>query len=284
MVFRRLNKRFRTNESGQIAIATALLAVPMLLVTSIAIDSNRSHSHRVKLQAALDSAALAAVADQTLTENERHADAEERFWANISREQDVKFAASSLKSSRVDVEAKMMIPTIFAGLIGRESVEFSASASAELVKGSTVCMLALDPDSGRSFEVTQGGYLDANCTVQVNSRHDQASVVDHGGMAQAQSFCIGGGTVGEHLPFVNTECSTLADPYQNMLIPTLNEPCVNQQELNELIADWRSDRDAVENHEIEENQRWAEALAAGQTFYPTFFEKTTSSQEIIVKA
>ena len=164
MFFRRLNKRFRTNESGQIAIATALLAVPMLLVTSIAIDSNRSHSHRVKLQSALDSAALAAVADQTLNESERNADAEKRFWANISSEQDVKFTASSPTSNRVDVDAKMMIPTIFAGLIGRESVEFSASASAEITKGSTVCMLALDPDSNRAFEVTTGASLQANCT------------------------------------------------------------------------------------------------------------------------
>ncbi len=273
MVVQRKKKNFKSNESGQIAVATAILAVPLLLVISIAIDSNRSHSHRVKLQSALDSAALAAVADQTLTERERNLQAEERFWANMSGENGVKFGVVDSKSNQVEVQGKMMIPTIFAGLIGHESVEFSAKSSAEIVKGSTVCMLALDPDSGRSFEVTRGASLDANCTVQVNSRHEQASVVDHGGMAKAQSFCIGGGIIGEHFPFVNTECSTLADPYQNMFVPRLNEPCVDQQALLELIADWRSGRDAVESHEAQENQRWAEAKAAGQPFQPTFFEK-----------
>ena len=273
MVFRRLNKRFRTNESGQIAIATALLAVPMLLVTSIAIDSNRSHSHRVKLQSALDSAALAAVADQTLTESERNADAEERFWANISREQDVKFAASSPKSSRVDVEAKMMIPTIFAGLIGRESVEFSASASAEITKGSTVCMLALDPDSNRAFEVTTGASLQANCTVQVNSLSKVASVVDHGGTATAKSFCVGGNASGKHSPFVNTECSTLSDPYANLEIPKTNLPCENFTELTALLNDWRSARNAVDVHNSGQEAAAEQAKEFGYDFVPNFVEK-----------
>jgi len=134
-------------------------------------------------------------------------------------------------------------------------------------------MLALDPISGRSFEVTSGASLDANCSVQVNSVDKQASVVDHGGRAQAESFCIGGGVYGDHLPYVNTECSTLDDPYQNLEIKKPNEPCVDQAALTALVEDWRSSRDAVENHEIEEHERWDAALAAGQEWYPTFFEK-----------
>jgi len=268
-----LAKRYFANESGQVAAITAVLAVPLMLGVSIAMDSNLTDRHRTRLQSALDNAALAAISDQTLSPAARNAHAEDRFWANISSENTINFQVVSSEDNKIELEAQMTVPTLFAGIIGRDTVDLKATAAAELVKGSTVCMLALDPDSGRSFEVTQGATLDANCTIQVNSLHKQASVVDHGGQARAESFCIGGGVQGPHFPFVNTECSTLGDPYQTLDLPLPTEACIDQNKLIALTQDWRSVRDAVENHEIEENQRWADALAAGQTWYPTYFEK-----------
>ena len=48
---------------------------------------------------------------------------------------------------------------------------------------------------------------------------------------------------------------------------------MDQNELDELLNDWRSTRDAVENHEIFEDKRVAEARANGEVVYPTYFEK-----------
>jgi len=53
-------------------------------------------------------------------------------------------------------------------------------------------MLALDQHSPRAFEVSQGATLDANRGIQVNSLSEFASVVDHGGKAVAESFCVAG--------------------------------------------------------------------------------------------
>ena len=109
-------------------------------------------------------------------------------------------------------------------------------------------MLALDPDSNRAFEVTTGATLQANCKVQVNSVSKVASVVDHGGKATAESFCVGGDASGEHAPYVNTECGTLTDPYADLEIPETSLPCENFTDLQALLGDWRSSRDAVDVH------------------------------------
>ena len=175
----KLTDRYVANESGQVAVITAVAAIPLLLGVSLAIDSNRSDGARVKMQAALDSAAIAAVSNQTITSDERTEYAENRFQANMSEEKNVKFSATS-SENRIDVTGTIAIDTMFAGIIGKETIQVNANSAAELVKGTTVCMLALDPNSNRSFEVTTGAKLQANCAVQVNSVEKQASVVDHG--------------------------------------------------------------------------------------------------------
>jgi len=268
-----LSKKFLANDRGQVAVITAVSALPLMLVVSIAMDTHVTQRAHTKLQSALDNAALAAISDQTLAIQDRDQHAADRFWANMHGEDNVDFKVTSSQIHRIDIAGEVQVDTLFAGVIGRETNTLKASSAAEITKGSTVCMLALDPDSGRSFEVSQGATLSANCSVQVNSVHKQASVVDHGGRAVAKNFCVGGGASGKHEPYVNTECSTLENPYQKIEIPVPTQACVDEIALKETLSDWRSVRDAIENHEIEENQRWADALAAGQTWYPTYFEK-----------
>ncbi len=272
MLFNRLTGRFLADESGQVAVITAVVALPLLLGVSIALDAHVTDRNRVKMQAALDNAAIAAISNQTISVDERNADAESRFWANMEESENVKFSAAS-SENRIDVQGIMEVDTLFASLIGKDTIQFGAESAAEVVHGSTVCMLALDPNSNRSFEVTTGANLTANCAVQVNSVEKRASVVDHGGDATAESFCIGGGASGEHKPFVNTECSALNDPYKDMEIDKPTEPCKDQNALNELLKDWRSQRDAVDTHELSQKIQADQAQAGGYDFQPTHFEK-----------
>ena len=181
MSIKNLIQRFTSNDEGQIAVITAISALPLLLAVSIAVDSHRVGQKRAKLQAALDGAALAAISNQTITTAERNEQAEARFRSNISAKEQVKFSVQSSLNTRIDVQGEMEIDTLFAGIIGKDTMTFKADSAAEITKGSTVCMLALDPDSNRAFEVTTGATLQANCKVQVNSVSKVASVVDHGG-------------------------------------------------------------------------------------------------------
>ena len=268
-----LPKRYAADKSGQVAVITAVAAVPIMLLVSIGLDSQMMDRSRSQLQSALDSAALAAVADQTLTPYERVEHAKDRFWANMADESNAKFQVLSSDSNRIDIQATTEIDTLFAGIIGRDTVFLKAESAAEIVKGSTVCMLALDPDSNRAFEVTTGATLNANCTVQVNSLSDVASVVDHGGTASAESFCIGGNASGIYEPFVNTECATLNDPYANVEIPGTILPCKNFTEQTALLNDWRSSRDAVDSHNSSQDQSVDNAEQYGYDFDPTYVEK-----------
>lgn len=266
-------RRFKNETSGQFAVWTAVIALPMTIGVSVALDSHLAAKEKTRLKSALDAAALAAITNQTLTIEGRAGYAKDRFQSNMDGEAKAKLKVVNSSSERVELTGTVEVPTLMSGLTGRNRLKVSAVSATELVKGSTVCMLTLDPDSPRSFEVTSGASLDAStCGIQVNSRDKQASIVDHGGKALAQSFCIAGGARGNHYPYANTECSLLENPYSDVQIPDAGA-CVDEAELQALVLDWRSGRNAVEQHEVLEYQRWADAEAAGRIWYPTFFEK-----------
>ena len=273
MFLRNLLARYRTNESGQVAVITAVVAVPLMLGVSLAVDSHRMGLEQTRLQSALDSAALAAVADQTLTVDERSQTAEARFRANMSDDENVKFRVVSSDNQKVELEAQMRIPTLFAGIVGRESLTFEGTSAAEVTKGRTVCMMALDPDSPKSFDMDFGGHLTANCSIQVNSVDDAAAFVQGGSTATAESFCVAGGASGDFKPFVNTECAQLADPYADLVIPATTEPCIDEDEFTALKRDWRSSRDAVETHNAITKTRAEQAADEGRPYNARYYEK-----------
>ena len=64
---RNLLRRFRLSEKGAIAILFALLLIPMLVATGVAVDFLRGSQAKSALQAAVDSAALAGAADPNLS-------------------------------------------------------------------------------------------------------------------------------------------------------------------------------------------------------------------------
>jgi len=117
-------RRYTSNEAGQVAVITAIVALPLLLGVSVAVDSHRIGLERAKLQSALDNAALAAITDQTLTSAERSEHATERFWANMSGEQNVEFSVVESDDQLIEISAEMAVSTLFSGIVGRETVSF----------------------------------------------------------------------------------------------------------------------------------------------------------------
>ncbi|MDB2438521.1 pilus assembly protein [Hellea sp.] len=272
--FLKIWSRFSEDNSGHIAVMTAIIALPMMIGVSVALDAHRIDRDRTRLKSALDGAAIAAITQQTINPAQRADYAKERFWLNVRDIEGVSLQVTQSDSHRVELEGHVKVPTLLTGVVGRDIVDLKEISATELVKGATVCMLALDPDSARSFEVTRGAILDANCSIQVNSISKQAAVMDHGGLATAESYCIGGGATGDFLPYVNTECSVVQDPYAKIEIP---EPgaCVDKKDLYLLMNDWRSGRNSVEDHAAAEELRVADAEATGQFYEPTFFKKNT---------
>jgi len=237
--------RYHKNTEGQFSVVFAVLALPLMAVTTFALDHSFAYKEKLKLSNALDDAALASVLNQTLSEAERAKYATNYFWNFFDDSKDIKFEVLESGSDRVSLVAKAIVPTSVSTIFGKDSIIVSENAATELTKGSVVCMLALDPEGAGSFEISEGGHLDAGtCSVQVNSTHEKAAILSGGSTATAKSFCISGGTlVGEgeqgFTPFANTECGSIADPYQYRRIPGPGE-CIPQEKIDEILSHWHA--------------------------------------------
>jgi len=238
----KLKKEYSSNNDGQVAVIFSLVLLPVILITSVAVDSHRQTALQARLSNALDSAALAAVTNQTLSESERAEHAETYFRDNISRiSETVNFSVIESGAERVTLEASADLNTSFLGLIGRETLGIKERASAQVTQADVICMLALDPDGERSFEITSGAVLSApNCSVQVNSTHTNASVIERGGVGAAKSFCVTGGAEGDYDPFVNTECRVVEDPFETITAP-VTHMCMDRDSVNSALTSGNSE-------------------------------------------
>ncbi len=237
---------FRSSESGQVAVFLALLAIPVLVTVSVAVDSQRNSALEARLSSALDNAALASIANQTLTDQARAEAARTYFQENIGSQADkIDFQVMESTAERVTLEATADLKTSFMHLVGKETSRVKDSSSAEVTEGDVICMLALDPDGERSFEVTGGARLTSpNCSVQVNSSHQKAAIIDHGGEARSKDFCVTGGAQGKFEPFVNTECRSVEDPFIDIMPPT-SGACMDSDIVNASLTSWQSEAGGV---------------------------------------
>ena len=210
--------RYTQDTSGQFAAIFAIIALPLIAVTTLAVDHNLAYKKQLRLENALDDTALASVLNQTLSESERAEFAANYFSQLFDKPEEINLKVLESGSARVSLAAETDVSTTFASIYGKDSITVSQHAAAELTKGSVVCMLALDPEGERSFEIATGAHFSADtCSVQVNSTHREAAIVRDGSTAKAKDFCISGG-VGEvigaagqdkFIPFANTECGSI---------------------------------------------------------------------------
>ena len=236
---------YRKSEDGNVAPFLALAAIPLLALSSMAVDSIRMKSERAHLVAALDKAVLSAVTHQNLTEGERQEYAEKVFWDNLGDHNlDIDLKVSDAADARVSLEVTADLMT-FGILDDDGKVSFSEKATAKLTFGEVVCMLALAPKGERAFEITGGARLNApSCSIQVNSDDERAAIIDHGGAALAQNFCISGGAEGKFEPSVNTKCGTISDPFSDKEFER-QQPCMDTQTLTSDLESWQAESTGI---------------------------------------
>jgi len=244
--FLKAARKYRDETQGQIAVWFALIALPLLALTTYSLDYTAAITEKTDLLSSLDDASLAAVLRQNITDEERKDFAESYFKANYDSHMLAGFKVIEASSSRVEIEAVAEVPTTISASLGMETIRIRQNSVSELTQGKVVCLLILDPQGERSFEVTGGAKLKAkDCSVQVNSMLKRAAIVEHGGVANSKGFCVAGGAVGNYTLFVNTECSVVADPYKNTITPKPG-PCVSQAEIQKTLSDPKADYRGVD--------------------------------------
>ena len=226
----KLAKKYRQDAGGQIAVITALVGLPLLLVAASAYDISAAHGQNESIRSAIDAAALAAVVPDNMTNSERYAYAQTVFDSNYFGRNDVSLNVSGDRE-RVDITATTQVPTVISGAIGINYVEVQESTSAELTRADVVCVLALDPSGDRAIEFKdQAVFNSPACSVQANSTSPFALVSNVVTAPVASSFCAVGISQGVFSPFVKHACSPIEDPYAN-LVPPEDGPCIDVKKL-----------------------------------------------------
>ena len=227
--------KFRKDASGQFAVITAMVGLPILLLTASVVDINRAHGQDVGLRFALDAAALAAVIPDNMSNSERFAYAEEVFARNYFGGLDVDLNVGGGREL-VTIEATAKVPTMISGIVGIDTVGVSENSTAELTRSDVVCVLALDPYGDRALEFEDQAIFNAPaCSVQVNSVSPFAMVSGVVTPPNALSFCVAGISQGQFFPFVKNACSQVADPYAN-LIPPADGTCISPGATNSYLG------------------------------------------------
>ena len=207
--------RYVKDNVGQVAVTFALAAVPLLALTSAAVDYSRVTKERSKVSSALDAAVLAAANNNAITLDQKDSYAETHFRKNYSGE--ISFALSStVTPSRVRLEARGELDLSLGKVLGINNPKLSEASAATLATENTICVLALSEDGGGAISFDRDiEFLASGCAVHSNSNATSAiSARNNIFLPTASSFCAVGGISGEVEPHSKGECSTVADPYK----------------------------------------------------------------------
>ena len=154
-------RRFAANQKGTTAILFALSVVPLLLAGGAAIDYLRYSQTQTRMQAALDTGALAVAAAANLTNSERILAGEKTFERNIleiglgSDEVEMDF---KLAGKKVTAEATYKLPAGLMQLAGYTHMNVEVETEIN-IPDSKKAEIALVLDYSGSMEEESGGQV-----------------------------------------------------------------------------------------------------------------------------
>ncbi len=214
----RLCRDFRRREDGQIAVIFALATLPIVVSIGAAVDYSRGNQVRAHLQAALDTAVLAAAIDgssnwQTIASNS--------FNANVNAKgATVGTPTFTLTSGVYYGSAPATIQTAFMGVMGVKSLPISAHSSATSGKY-PVCVLGLNAFDKGAFDMNGNAKFNApDCAVQANTVDSKGMTQEGQPTAIAKKFGVTGGHTGTGYSTTPKDGSAaISDPYASMPFP-----------------------------------------------------------------
>jgi len=215
---------FKGDQSGQVAVFFALMAVPLIAITSASVDYTNAVREKQAIKGALDAALIAAVNNNAIELSEKPAFAETHFRANYSGSVDV-VLTPSVEESAVSLVAGGEIKLTFGQLIGIKNPIVADRSAAIIASENTICVLALSTTEKDAVKIDGDlTYLSPRCTVHSNSSNKKSLVSKSSVTPRAKSFCTVGGAEGNFLPYSKGECKPIEDPYASVPAPYMT-PC-----------------------------------------------------------
>jgi len=214
---------FRQCVSGGFAVTFSLLLVPLLLAAGMAIDYTRLVLDNRNLQESVDSAALAAVRPDGISDAEREGIATDFVKSNYAGlfPQTTFSVASTSVNRNVTVLVETTIKSTFMSIRGASDLGHKASASAVSEFHKDTCVLALSQTADAALSIKGStANISTNCGVHSNSQSASGMVNTSNTSSLAKSFCSAGGFTGtNYSPDPKSNCSQVSDPYASLPSP-----------------------------------------------------------------
>jgi Flp pilus assembly protein TadG len=212
---------FARHERGTIALIFGICAIPIAIAVSIGLDMSNASAMKSEIQAAADSAVLAAATRLAVnaSEDDKEEIAVDTFYANLSP------ALASLIVGSPDVAIDFPGKTVHMGVtvntqpllssLVTDQIELFVEATAGVSNGTPICMMALNPNAEKALSIQGTADLMATgCAVHVNSNAQDNALYQNGaGTATADSFCVKGEHSGSNFtPSPEDGCMVENDP------------------------------------------------------------------------
>lgn len=210
---------FNGSDKGSITLNFALILVPMIAFSGIAVDYSKAIGIRKQLQDIADSTVIAGARLPATTSGKRLQDAQQMLNAAL--------ASAKLAGVKTDIDASnanvridvsYVYKTTIMGIVGVEEmpIKVTAAAQSQVENGGVACLIALNETTDDGLHLQGINKVSSrNCWSWVNSNSPTAINAVGASMGTGQGFCSHGGALGaEHFePQPYTQCEPMADPF-----------------------------------------------------------------------
>jgi Flp pilus assembly protein TadG len=228
---RRLGAYARARD-GALALTFAIAMPAIAGGVAFAVDYANVTKEKSRLQAAVDAAALASARELRLSSTSLtivDSVVQSVFKANIGV---APFAASASASTSllnnnasVRVAASESVPTIIGSVLSSQSVVIHATATASMMGGSPICMIALNPTANKSLTADTSALLTGSgCALYSDSTAPNSLIAKGQAKITAALICSAGGAIGNTsglTPPPMTDCPAIPDPLGARPAPTV---------------------------------------------------------------
>lgn len=225
------------DEAGGVAVVFGLSLVPLLGSVGVAVDAGAWYGERTRLQAAVDSAAIAAAREMRIA-NTTPAQLEEIAKAIATAAAQARGFAPADLDVRATVDSREHsvrltiskdLDGVFSRILTDAFMEVAVAATARVSGSAPICAIGLDTDAPKTIHLEKSARLDASgCAVYSNSRHTQGLRIDDDARVRAALICSSGGKFGKSAAFEpapRTDCPPLGDPLAARAQPVVG-PCL----------------------------------------------------------
>jgi Flp pilus assembly protein TadG len=218
---------FLRDTSANVAVTFALAVPALAAALAAAVDYGSAASIRSKMQSVADSAATASARELMLarTDQSRVA-AVAKSYVNGALQDVTTNVTVDLDAATVQVAIQKHYTPLTGGLLIKDGVNVSVSATAKLSGTLPLCLLALDTSSAETISLQDSAVTQApGCLVQANSTNKFAMDSHDSAVLNAGMICSAGGVLkfvsSNFKPQPITGCPALPDPLQSRTPPSV---------------------------------------------------------------